>query len=171
MWSKRSSFRETIISWSESYRTEMREVGDVQKRRWMKINCESEGEISNVERRWVIMCGRSVCPVWYGQKHLYTIQHYYNWVLPPLAFSFLEHLPLHYYRCWRNQLGELCISVNNPSWSSMVLRTVQLEHLCLVVIWLFSLRHTLKICSSIRDDDCICTRKSTLYRQNTLTLF
>lgn len=46
------------------------------------------GEISSVKRRWV-MCGRSVCPVWYSQKHLYknpthtrpTTNEFYHWWL------------------------------------------------------------------------------------------
>lgn len=43
LWSQAlgSCFSETIIFLNESYRGEMRKVGDAQKRRRMKMNCEN----------------------------------------------------------------------------------------------------------------------------------
>lgn len=138
------------------------------------MNCESEGEISSVERRWVIMCGRSVCPVWYGQKHLYTIQQtILQLILTTTGFCF----PLTSSFTLLPAISLLEIPAGNHAFFLLTIllevlcfwRTVQLVRPCVVVIWLFSLRHTLKICST-RDDDCICTRKSTACKQNTLPL-
>lgn len=154
----------------------MREAGDVQK---MKIN-ENElwkwgrnikcwKEMSNYVWEVSLSCMiRPKTPL-HNPTNNTTIDSYHHGFCFPLTSSFtllpaisLLEIPAgnHAFFLLTILLEVLCF------W-----RTVQLVRPCVVVIWLFSLRHTLKICSSIRDDDCICTRKSTLYRQNTLPLF
>lgn len=72
------------------------------------------------------MCGRSVCPVWYGQKHLYKIQH----VLLQLSFTtagFVFPLASSFTLLLAGGDTSLvnhayCVSIKNPSRSSLILK-------------------------------------------------